>query len=685
MRRCLSLYEQARDICRKVLGETHPLYALSLNNLAEVYRSTAEYDKALPLYEQARDIYKKVLGETHPDYATTLYNLAALYHESGDGLKAARLAHQALLARVSAADTTFAAQNSRLRLQLLADDDYFLDRYLSVALPTKAEPTEMHGHVLAWKGMVPARSAEERLALQQPELAPLLQRLRQARAALSQVSQSPPRDPRLHPDWITRIREREGEKDNLETQLAVKSAAFRRTRASTSAEVAAALPADAAFVDILEYRHLAPSKVQKGRNDLEPRFLAFVLRQGGTPVVIELGKAQPIDEAVAAWRQSGRTSPTPDANARKLAELVWQPIRQHLGTAKAIYLSPDGSLARFPFAALPGSKPGSFLLEDLAFVHVTSGRHLLEFTDERHDPRAAGLLAVGALDFGQPASADTPAWGPLPGTRLESERVAALFEKDFPTQRKPLLLSGADIDVARLAKEVTAEQGRWRFLHLATHGFFLEPRAAEVKRKLPDGPLTQEQLKRLYTYDRNPLLSSGLVLSGGNSDPGKGTLTAEQVLGWDLRGVEVTVLSACETGLGKVSGSQGVQGLQLAFHCAGVRTLVAGLWQVNDAATSVLMEEFYTNLWHKKLSRAEALRQAQLAVLHHPDKVLARRGELRELLAKRGVSEEVLATRGLGKAAPLPDGGKEEQGGSRRSSPDWWAAFLLSGDPGKID
>jgi CHAT domain-containing protein len=207
-----------------------------------------------------------------------------------------------------------------------------------------------------------------------------------------------------------------------------------------------------------------------------------------------------------------------------------------------------------------------------------------------------------------------------------------------------------------------------------------------VKRKLPDGPLTDEQLRRLYTYDRNPLLSSGLALSGVNADPGRGTLTAEEVLGLDLRGTELCVLSACETGLGRVADSQGVQGLQLAFHCAGVRSLVASLWHVNDAATSVLMEEFYANLWHKKMPRGEALRQAQLTVMKDPGKVLARQAELRELLVKRGVPEEVLASRGLGKAAALPDGGKVEPGGTgRRSPPAWWAAFLLSGDAGTID
>jgi hypothetical protein len=69
--------------------------------------------------------------------------------------------------------------------------------------------------------------------------------------------------------------------------------------------------------------------------------------------------------------------------------------------------------------------------------------------------------------------------------------------------------------------------------------------------------------------------------------------------------------------------SQGVLGLQRAFHAAGARTTVCSLWSVHDAATSVLMEEFYKRLWAKqKLSKLEALRQAQRFVLDNPEAVL---------------------------------------------------------------
>jgi CHAT domain-containing protein len=170
---------------------------------------------------------------------------------------------------------------------------------------------------------------------------------------------------------------------------------------------------------------------------------------------------------------------------------------------------------------------------------------------------------------------------------------------------------------------------------------------------------------------------SGLVLAGANRSAAQGILTAEEVADLDLRGVELAVLSACDTGLGKQAAGEGVLGLQRAFQAAGARSLLISLWGVNDAATSVLMEEFYTNLWSKKMSKLQALQQAQRTVLRDPDRVAQRARKLRKLLAKRGVSEAVLRSRGIGKqAGDLPRGGKVQ----KRSHPALWAAFVLSGD-----
>jgi CHAT domain-containing protein len=97
--------------------------------------------------------------------------------------------------------------------------------------------------------------------------------------------------------------------------------------------------------------------------------------------------------------------------------------------------------------------------------------------------------------------------------------------------------------------------------------------------------------------------------------------------------------------------------------------VVASLWKV-DAAATVLMEQFYANLWSKKLPKLEALRQAQLTVLNNPGLVKARRAELPR---QRGVAEE---------PEKLPQGGETASPTtpSPRSDPALWTAFVLSGD-----
>jgi CHAT domain-containing protein len=687
-RRALPLYERARDLYKRRLGEGHPDYAASLNNLAVLYWDMGEYRQALPLYQQARDLYKRRLGEGHPAYATSLNNLAALHIARNHYAQAARPGTEALSRQRAFLDRTFAALSGRQRLEFLLQHQVYLHYYLSIACATGMAAAESYPHVLAWKGAVAARHAEERLALDRPQLQPLLDELRQHRAGLAHLARLTPATKEQQADWRRRFDDMERGKEELETKLALQSDSFRQyldLRQATAQQVADALPPQTALVDFLEYTHYGPPPQGKGKLKTEGRLLAFVLARGREPVCVQLGPAQPVAQAVRAWRRPLQSSPPGRLDDQAAAELlrhVWRPLQKHLAGASTVLLAPDGALTALPFAALPGTKPGSYLLEEVALGYVTSGRQLLELAI---DPgrRADGLLAVGDLPYGAAPDAATLALLPgkaalaeLPGTRLEVERLARAFRRARPGERVTVL-TGAAVDAARLQRALPAGRGRpgYRYLHLATHGFFEPPPDNVVVRRLPLDPLGAEY----RTFVRNPMLLSGLVLAGAHRDPARAVLTAEEVSGLDLRGTELVVLSACQTGLGKVTGTEGVLGLQRGFHEAGARALAASLWDVSDAATSVLMEEFYDHLWQGKApGKLEALRRAQLAVLRDPARVEKRRQELRDALAGRGVAEAVLQTRGLGPKAGKPE--VDAEGGSGRSHPAWWAAFVLSGD-----
>ena len=107
----------------------------------------------------------------------------------------------------------------------------------------------------------------------------------------------------------------------------------------------------------------------------------------------------------------------------------------------------------------------------------------------------------------------------------------------------------------------------------------------------------------------DPLLRSGIVVAGANKAWGKtrmnaetedGIVTAYEIAQLNLSNTQLVVLSACETALGDVQGTEGVFGLQRAFKIAGVKNLVVSLWQVPDKETAELMKLFYTNLLNKE-------------------------------------------------------------------------------------
>jgi CHAT domain-containing protein/tetratricopeptide (TPR) repeat protein len=682
--KALPLYEQARDLRKKLLTEHHPDYTTSLNNLASLYTALGHYAKAWSLFEEARELRKKLLTENHPQYATSLSNLALLYLLQGQPKEAAPLSRQALTVQQTLLDRTFGTQGERQRLLFLRKRRSPLHLYLSTAPAAQVPVSILYAHVLPWKATLALRQAEERLAHDQPALQPFLTRLHRARANLAHFSRTAPTTKEQQALWLKRFDELEAQKEELEADLARESDSFRLLkvlRKVTAPHVVQTLPPKTALIEFIAYWHIIPSPKDKGKFDREERLLAFVLLHDRAPVLVPLGSVDVIAREIQSWRQVVVKYQNPDKGGAKLRRRIWESLQKHLGDATTVLLAPDGPVSGLPFAALPGSKPGSYLIEEVTIGYVTSGRHLLELDADTSRPKSAGLLAVGGLSYGKPDPKDDklkPQARDLPGTEVEVERLAQAYRKHFPKEREPVLLRGAAADALRLKKELTPvkEQPRWRYLHLATHGFF-EPPAKYASKKRDEWGFAEE--RALRTFGQNPMLLSGLVLSEVNNDPGKGTLTAEEVMNLDLRGTELVVLSACETGLGKDLNLEGVMGQRRAFQGSGAKALVVSMWNISDAATSVLMEEFYTNLWGKKLGKLQALRQAQLTVLRNPQLVQQRAKELRGILLKRSVTEAELASRELGKkAVDLPGGGKVEPGG--RSPLAWWAAFILSGE-----
>jgi CHAT domain-containing protein len=241
-------------------------------------------------------------------------------------------------------------------------------------------------------------------------------------------------------------------------------------------------------------------------------------------------------------------------------------------------------------------------------------------------------------------------WPPLPATDRERRRVLAAAEG---AGLAGTALAGDEAGGRRLLKVLSG--ARWA--HLATHGFFADATARSALRLDENDFERGLRGERVGVGARNPLALSGLVLAGGE------VLTAEGIAALQFDGLELAVLSACETGLGEVADGEGVLSLQRAFHVAGCRNVIATLWKVDDEVTAALMGLFYHNLWQEKLPPIEALRQAQLTIYRDPKRIPA-------LARERGPD--------FTKAARLP----APPAGGARAHPRLWAGFVLSG-PGR--
>jgi CHAT domain-containing protein len=670
----VALYEQTRDLLRKYRPENHLVYAVCINNLAEAYKQVGELAKARPLLEEACVLQKRLLPKNHLANAVSLYNLGRLYRDLRQYRDAALAFEESLAIRQEILNRALPALNERQRLAYLDQLKMALHSYLSVACAADFPADRIYNAVLAWKGVLAVREADERLGRDQPDLQPRLTQLRRVQRELARLAYAPPSRQVERP---REFEEMEAEKEALELSLARSSGAFRwlqEIRRSGTEQVLAAIPAETALVEFLQYNHTLPASSTRS----ESRLYAFVLVPRRPVILVPLGATQTIAQAIRQWRQRAGTAESPDPGA-ELARLLWQPLRPHLEGVHTVLIGPDGPLYALPFAALPGSRPGTYLLEEIAVNYVTSGHHCVALHHRPDSPRAEGLLAVGGLDYGHLDATDLgegarpyrrSRWTALPGAQLEVERIAQAFRDAFPSERNPSLLTGPDTDADTLKRRLQPELSapRWRYVHVATHAFVETPMPSPA----PGDDRTGKRLPNAGDRDRmiarHPLLSSGLVLAGANHSAAGGVLTAEEVASLDLRGTELVVLSACETGLGVVAAGEGVLGFQRAFQTAGAATLVTSLWNVQDAATSVVMEEFYENLWRKGLTRSEALRQAQITVLRHPERVRQRARELRETLGRRGILPEA----GGGAGA--------EAHGSLTSPPAWWAAFVLCGD-----
>jgi len=404
-----------------------------------------------------------------------------------------------------------------------------------------------------------------------------------------------------------------------------------------------------------------------GRSDPQVFFLGPAPR---IEALVEKWRTQAMTRPSPVTKVARRAELQYRAVAEDLRRAILDPVAKQLGDVRQVFIVPDGTLHLVNFAALPVGTQG-YLVEQGPTLHYLSAERDLATFDSQAPASKGGLLVIGgpAYDATSPFAALTAARLPSAGDKSGARSVRATISSTGAGEAvfarpeahaarpfrgahsscsgfrsmvfEPLPASSHEVtEIASLWRE-RAERGRvvsltggrateaavkemaggFAVLHLATHGFFLGDCPSVLDTGgATDAPGRGESALPSPENPENPFLLAGLALAGANhrSSAGPeeedGILTSEEIASLDLSGVNWVVLSACDTGLGKIQVGEGVFGLRRSFETAGAKTLLLSLWPLDDQAAREWMRGLYRG--HLEgLPTPEAVRGASLEMI----------------------------------------------------------------------
>ena len=560
-------FETVLRLRAQTLGEVHPETIESLRDLARVYEAGGRPADAVPLYERlvAAAETLRARGDLSPE------NRQALFAQWVEAYKSlARL-------RLTTGDA-----NRAFELAELSKARTLLE---STAFRRAAQSAEL------------SEAEQQRLRTYERDLADLGDRIAAAEVADQKLAIEGRRDAVVR------------ELTSFRAELAAHHPKYARlsdVRVVNAETGRASIPDDGVLISYLI------------ADDVP---IALTLSRRGGLHAQALPKFPELTKTIEAYREALLT---PDAWSsqdtpatrlgRALAQHLLDPIAAQLRGARHWIVSPDGALATVPFEALPFDGKPAIVAHDLSYIQSASMLAVLNQRDAEYrslqgrktlfamgGAQYEGAAADGAARGAKPATAvdiarfvrgnagDTRGvqrafdllgvrWPDLPGSEREVETVARLFPGQPVT-----IFTGADASEAKLIQVNAAhELSAYRYLLFSTHG---------------------------YLSTEEPALSA-IVLS--QRDKARGTdgyITANEWPSYDLRS-DLIVLSACETGLGKVVQGEGVMGLPYALYVAGNRNTVLSLWPVVDESTAAFMARLFEQLGQGK-SQIEALNQTK--------------------------------------------------------------------------
>ena len=660
----IRLGTEALQIREKVLGKEHNSYATSLNNLAGYNSSLGNYTEAVRLELEALRIREEVLGKEHPYYATALENLA-FYNWGNGNLDAIWYCVEATEALFGIVKRTFADLTTKER-------NLFWEKYrvwfeedihsIAYDMPSDSLAENGYNGALMAKGLLLNSEMELSTLLKESgdsEVANIYNSLKNLRLQINKLYEMPAAERPLDTDSLERTAQ------GLERQLVQRSKAYGDYTANL----------------VIDWKQV---RQRLGDGEMAVEFVSFPLRNDSVMYAAYcLRGDMPSPKMMPLFEERQLTSIDKGLylSSNALYKLVWKPLEKEMKGVTTVYFAPSGELYNLPIENLPVGE-GTYNSDIRGYRRLSSTRQLALRRDGVEVTEAAvygGLkydadTVTLANDSRKYRTAEPVQWSSravadslnlrdgvyeLPATRIEAEEIdkaletakinTVLYTDTIGTEASFKALSGSGVNA----------------LHIATHGFYwTEREAAQL-----DGLAFLGTDMPAAVQEDKALTRSGLLLAGANTalkglplpeGVEDGVLTAKEIAGMDLRRLDLVALSACQTGLGEITGD-GVFGLQRGFKKAGANTLLISLWKVDDTATQLLMTQFYKNML-SGMGKYEALAAAQKYLRELEVEVKPEKTAFQQIMdGKEGKKEKKPEHRTVRKYA----------------NPYYWAAFVL--------
>ena len=623
------MYKEAIEILQNIKGAKYSGYwATTLHNLGFLYIDTKKYDLTESVFKESLDIIKKNYGIDYYNYATYLNDLLRLYYNTKQFEKWQMLIKSALILENK-------SQKEMLQNFSETEKELYVSKDLSsnIYFPSMfhyfgyKETTDFYISVNAKQGwLLKSKQKISELAnlSNDTSIVSLIDNWKSTNTKYAQAMQlsiEARKSKKINLDSLSK------QSQNLEKKLIGKLPAVNQSilqNGVSGKQVATKLKPGEAVIQWLSFRYKSPLNFTDS-----VLYSAFVITPNDTiPKFITVFEQKQLQKLMNNYHGNGERGvdldlPNATNNDVGLYNLIWKPLLPYLTNVKTVYNLPSGLLHKVSFAALTNSNFGKQLIDEYE-IHqlLTIDEFVNPFADTNISKKIDLFGGANYDEMNNQSTASSNMIAPayrnatdqknikfnyLLGTEKEVEVIAENVKNTSWTQQTYNGNNATEDNLKQLSGRSAPT-----ILHIATHGFYFPP-----------NPILKSNLSEVNNDMPKdfPLLRSGLVLSGVNNYWGKdavdgkedGVVTAQEISNMNLTNTDLVTLSACETALGDIKGSEGVYGLQRAFKMAGVKNLLMSLWAVPDKETAELMSLFYGEVF-KGENYYNAFRKAQLSL-----------------------------------------------------------------------